>query len=543
MIGSKLTTVLLLLSAVSGAQNPAGLYCVEKNGKFGFIDKAGKQSIGYIYDRAMDPFKGGYTIVEKNGLYGVIDVNNKVVIPIEYENIKRIGSPEYFLLKKTGDKEEYYLQDVRGVRHETPFSAFNERFINSNYTLENDCIVIFVNGKYGVFNVAVGKVIIPAIYDDATLSKNGIRLLKDKTNIFTGFDGVPIFETQVHLADVNMGEGLMKSQSNRKYGLVNLKGETVASAIYGSIDQFSEKRAAFSDEKYNMGYLDEHGKVVIEPQFKVAKPFSNGVASVRIEKDGLYGLIDKSGKWIVQPKFREPIKFTSDRALAEVYDAKGKVEVHLIDVTGKLIKKMPEIEWDYPYSGFDEHGICSVHLSLPTGKICEAYIDKTGKVIWKGDPFDYCFPEDAMVTIANGKVKSISEVSIGDMVLSVDLKTGEIKPTKVIKVEIHEGSFDIVNINVASHHQLVSVDAATYPTAAGIRLRCTPNHPVQTGVGRVEAGKLLTGNTLQVLNADAMSVAPGTVSVVYPAERVNKVYNLVTESGNYIVNGVVVLVK
>ena len=42
------------------------------------------------------------------------------------------------------------------------------------------------------------------------------------------------------------------------------------------------------------GFIDKSGKMVIEPQFDNAEPFSEGLAQV--EKDGKLGFIDKSGK-------------------------------------------------------------------------------------------------------------------------------------------------------------------------------------------------------------------------------------------------------
>ena len=42
------------------------------------------------------------------------------------------------------------------------------------------------------------------------------------------------------------------------------------------------------------GFIDKSGKVVIEPQFDYAEPFSEGLAC--LEKDGKLGYLDKNGK-------------------------------------------------------------------------------------------------------------------------------------------------------------------------------------------------------------------------------------------------------
>ena len=61
-----------------------GLACVELNGKRGFIDKSGKEIIPCIYGLA-DFFFEGLARVELNGKWGFIDKNGNEVIPCIYD--------------------------------------------------------------------------------------------------------------------------------------------------------------------------------------------------------------------------------------------------------------------------------------------------------------------------------------------------------------------------------------------------------------------------------------------------------------------------
>ena len=45
-----------------------------------------------------------------------------------------------------------------------------------------------------------------------------------------------------------------------------------------------------------MGYINSSGQVVIDFRFYAAQPFSEGLASVRINQDGKDGYIDKVGQ-------------------------------------------------------------------------------------------------------------------------------------------------------------------------------------------------------------------------------------------------------
>ncbi len=64
------------------------------------------------------------------------------------------------------------------------------------------------------------------------------------------------------------------------------------------------------ESKY--GFIDKSGKVVIEPQFDDAEPFSEGLA--KVEKDDKYGFIDKSGKVVIEPQFDDAEPFSEGLA-------------------------------------------------------------------------------------------------------------------------------------------------------------------------------------------------------------------------------------
>lgn len=533
---------LLIMSQVSVAQVNPSLYLVDKGDKYGYVDKTGKLIIDYQYDYALAFSSSGFAIVTKNDMKGVIDLTNKTLLPFEFESIETSDFEDYFFANKPGKNQPTELYDLKGNKIDVPFASFSETYIFRQSQIVNGHTTILVNGKLGLISLADGKAVLPAVYTQLMLFKEGIIASKDKTNFFIDYSGKTIFETdQYSLSKPQISEGLIHAVANKKSVLLNLRGEVVTSAEYTDLAKFSDKRAAFSDANYKQGYLDENGKVVISAQFTRARAFQNGVASVQLENKGLYGLIDKSGKWIVQPKYYEPVIFTSDRALATVKDAKGKYFVELIDLTGKVIKKMPEVEWDYPYTGFDENGICSVHLVLPTGRLCRALMDKTGKVIWKSDPFDYCFPKDAIVSMPDGSAKPIQDIREGDIVLSINMETNMLSASKVKAVQKHDGSFEIISIHVASNSNFCTYLGSEIPNN-GFLLKCTANHPIQTSVGKRAAGDVTPGQYVYLLN-DQNEIATGVVSVNYAAEEESEVWNIITDSGNYIVNGVVVLVK
>jgi hypothetical protein len=92
------------------------------------------------------------------------------------------------------------------------------------------------------------------------------------------------------------------------------------------------------------GYIDSTGALKIQPQFDGGGPFSEGLAAVGVNENGVTkcGYIDETGDWVIQPQF--------DNAR--------------------------------PFSG----GVARVGRTDPAvGGVVWAYIDKTGKVIWQGE--------------------------------------------------------------------------------------------------------------------------------------------------------------
>jgi len=94
--------------------------------------------------------------------------------------------------------------------------------------------------------------------------------------------------------------------------------DTTSAAGGCEAQQTATKRFAIqADEpdargKYLTGFIDETGRIVIAPAFDAAKPFSEGLAAVKI--DHKWGFIDEAGKLLIAPAWEEVGSFTSGRA-------------------------------------------------------------------------------------------------------------------------------------------------------------------------------------------------------------------------------------
>lgn len=119
-----------------------------------------------------------------------------------------------------------------------------------------------------------------------------------------------------------------------------------------AIEGFSEGLARVDiDGKY--GYIDNKGKIVIEPRFEDAQvAFKDGIARVKelvnikgTEFAERYGWIDKTGKVIIKPRFIKAQEFSDGLAMVSYIKGKKKIMgfitdneiVCFIDKTGKEI--------------------------------------------------------------------------------------------------------------------------------------------------------------------------------------------------------------
>ncbi|MBX9722154.1 MAG: WG repeat-containing protein, partial [Candidatus Obscuribacterales bacterium] len=123
--------------------------------------------------------------------------------------------------------------------------------------------------------------------------------------------------------------------------LVDKTGKQVEiKSKYFPVGHFSEGLITCAKQieyDFKFGYMDKDGKVIVEPRYSRARPFSCGVGIVedKIEMNwgaGEYSLVDKSGK-VIKYFSREEVEKISDfsNGLAIVRRAPAGVKPHDID--------------------------------------------------------------------------------------------------------------------------------------------------------------------------------------------------------------------
>ncbi|MCR5423201.1 MAG: WG repeat-containing protein [Bacteroidales bacterium] len=188
------------------------------------------------------------------------------------------------------------------------------------------------NGKWG-FVDKKGKYVVAAKYKCVTRFSNDLALVTASGEHISCIDetGRVIFVLPQAEEACAFSDGLALFRDNKgKCGYVNQMGKVVINPEYDAAMSFSEGLAAVKKGK-KWGFVDTHGDMVIHPQFDEAGFFQEGMAVIR-SGDRL-GYIDKTGCYAINPQFRMCANFSEGLAVFTqgstfgYIDKKGKIKI------------------------------------------------------------------------------------------------------------------------------------------------------------------------------------------------------------------------
>ncbi|MDF2789940.1 MAG: repeat-containing protein [Neobacillus sp.] len=343
-------------------------------GKWGYINEKGTFVLPSKYEMARDFQENGLAIIQLNNLTGIINTDGYFIVKPKYETISPFSEGRATAIDDKGFK----VLDESGKEITSKAYSFIGDYKEGRAVAANTN----ENGEYlyGYLNKR-GNEVIPLSYENASDFQDGKALVKMK-------DG--------------------------NYALINLNGKVLYSYSYPFVDDYGEGMLAFrksNDGKW--GYMDESGKVLIEPQFMGTQPFVEEKAIVNVENNH-YGLIDRQGKYIIKPQYSSLINLGEDRyALGKaqdperpylfqryaIADANGHIYTgfiyngvsnykdgiasayndemtFFIDQRGQRMDHLPKVQGS---------GTLAYDKSLIKGDIDLRilYFDKKGKLIWK----------------------------------------------------------------------------------------------------------------------------------------------------------------
>jgi hypothetical protein len=203
--------------------------------------------------------------------------------------------------------------------------------------------------RYGFLN-GKGELAIPAKYLHATVFREGLAWVVEPNRTPAAIDkrGEIVF-TMSDAEEVNcFHEGLAvfsrkNPEGNTLYGFVDKKGKVVIEPVYRLALDFSNGLApVMLNEK--MGYINRKGEMEIPEQFAVAAPFNaSGYARVMSSEDH-YGVIDRKGVYVLNPTYKV-LLIDGTHFLVEENEKHG-----VMDKSGKFIIP-PDFKMLMPFFG------------------------------------------------------------------------------------------------------------------------------------------------------------------------------------------------
>lgn len=248
LFGFKIDNTIVIPAKYAGIRSfSEGLAAVELYGKWGFIDKRGKEVIPLKYKSALS-FCERLAAVKVGSKYGFIDNRGRLVIPSKY------------------DYADSFSEGLAKVK---------------------------LGSKYGFVDKS-GKVVIPLKYDSAGSFREGLAAVRLGSKYgFINKSGKEVIPLKYDSA-YSFSDGLTAIELNGKWGYLDKNGKEVISLEYDSAGSFRDGLAAVK-LCGNYGFVDKNGKIVIPLKYDYVYYFSNGQARAKL--NGEWGYIDKQGNF------------------------------------------------------------------------------------------------------------------------------------------------------------------------------------------------------------------------------------------------------
>jgi hypothetical protein len=308
-----------------------GLALVTKKDRVGFIDSHGRMVIEPVFYRA-ESFADGLALVlaaggeKNNGVWAYVDRTGKIVFRL-FDYVYPSFDPQSF----SEGLAAYCKNEKWGYIDKTGKTVIEPQFDRA-FAFSEGLAKVRVGEFYGFIDPE-GKIVIkpqfprPYTVDillrprptDYDLSfHDGLAAMGIAPDHQWGYidqtGNVVFMISRNHHSPFSFSEGLVKMRNDAGAGFFDTKGNVAIEPRWGTVEDFSEGLAAAEwrnssrtpcEHNNCWGYIDRHGKVVIDRQFSTARPFQGGLAWVSITIPRLnwsdsykQGYIDQTGKFV-----------------------------------------------------------------------------------------------------------------------------------------------------------------------------------------------------------------------------------------------------
>jgi len=265
--------------------------------EWGYIDTTAYITIQPKYEIAHE-FVNDVCLVKSKGKWGMIDRLGKQLLPLEYDAANFLAGTDNQIIQLTKHARKYGLMDTLG-----------QLLVDLKY----DELGVFQEGRLAVrignnwgFVGENGTTVIPPKFQKIAPFSEGLAAVKYQRKwLFIDPNGkIQLADNYKAIGNFKQGKAWVKK--NEGVGYIAPDGSISIPFEFSRAFDFEEGIARVVKEgKY--GLIDESGNYVLKPKFNHIAPFdAAGLAIVRYgNKVTRYGMIDRTGNLITSKNYRE----------------------------------------------------------------------------------------------------------------------------------------------------------------------------------------------------------------------------------------------
>lgn len=299
-----------------GTTTASDLYPIVENGKWGYINRAGRVVIApqfealYLdYPRGFQGsrFSQGLAPVLIGDKWGYIDRTGRVAIPPRFEFATSFSDG----LARAMQNDRWGYIDTHGRFVIRPQFTADVTADYTGYDFASDFsegLALATNdGRNWSYIDTSGRYVIPPRFAGQSSFVEGLALV-DLPNGHTAYinkAGKVMLDLGADATGTPFSDGLALILKNGHWYYINRLGHAIIklTPIDWTLDIFSEGRADVTI-KNRCGYINTSGMLVIPVQFSHCSPFRHGLAWVRAGSQ--WGYIDKSGVYVWRQSGSQP---------------------------------------------------------------------------------------------------------------------------------------------------------------------------------------------------------------------------------------------
>lgn len=342
--------------------NDGALFPIQVRDKHGAINRAGEVVIPPEYEEAI-VMREGLARVRKGLRVAYLDASGKRVIEPRDMSSGHFSQGVAPSMGRTADGNlSWGYIDKKGAWRIQP------QFLNAQGFSGGRAAVGATDEwgkvKYGYIDES-GALVIKPQFDKAFPFSRVARVEIDKRARLIDSAG-----RNVTPADIDefgeVSDGMRMMRKGTLFGFLDDEGKVAIQPRFQTVRDFQGGRASFYEAR-KYGFIDKKGNVVIEAKFDYAADFSEGLAAVRVGER--FGFVDQNGKLVIEPTFERVEAFSDGVAGAQRDKRWGYV-----GKDGKW-KIEPKYLWVRPF----RNGLAFAGEPHSRGD----YVDQSGKVVWK----------------------------------------------------------------------------------------------------------------------------------------------------------------